>query len=820
AYKTGLYGRKYQWIIVGIYDNGWWQKHANNLTCSQSHLKEAIKGYLATDILPLSSTNDITVSGLTSAEYNAQYKQRYRQGNNRFHGYAYDGIWVIALAIQMVKRRLLSIGSSKTLEMFEYRDPFWGSLFREAFNKTSFIGVTGPVSFVRNERRGLILLKQYQNGVEVKVGEYDSTSNSLKLTGETGITWNGANVPPVDRTLIVIRPTRVNLTIYYVIVIFALLGIVMASAFLIVNIRFRNQRYIKMSSPYLNNIIIIGCMLTYTSVILLGLDSGLTSEKTFPYICAARAWVLMNGFTLAFGSMFSKTWRVHAIFTNIKLNKKIIKDYKLFMVVGVLVVVDIVILTTWQIIDPFYRETSLGTQLPSPENEDSVIIPKMEFCKSQKMTIFLGSIYAYKGLLMAFGCFLAWETRHVSIPALNDSKYIGMSVYNVVIMCVIGAAVSFVLREQQDAAFIIISIFIIFCSTTTLCLVFVPKLFELKRNPNAGERCARATLKPLKKSRKDSEDVELHSQIKLLHDEIYQYRQRLEEKNIELQTLIARLKELDEPLIIVSHGITSPIPENSSSTGDLNCEDIQVPVLWQNREFTTISRSPSPVEEEFDEPLEKQHPVRKLSLVSLNVVLAPACLPESPKSIRKGSSPNTKVPTLEFQEILQMESCSLSHLSPLSFVDQVIRFMDSESSSESVGSREHILHHFKDTPMESDDKAVKNYQKVQKDSSAFAADKDRIEESDSSRPGTKNSRQRAKSLGILESKAASQSNARGEGVCVIEEKRSDSLALSPLIPFFNNLVTNQTSRRMGTRDGNAPLHSSFPSIKCDIIEYL
>ena len=31
----------------------------------------------------------------------------------------------------------------------------------------------------------------------------------------------------------------------------------------------------------------------------------------------------MSGFTLAFGSMFSKTYRVHAIFTNIKLNKKV-----------------------------------------------------------------------------------------------------------------------------------------------------------------------------------------------------------------------------------------------------------------------------------------------------------------------------------------------------------------------------------------------------------------------------------------------------------------------------------------------------------------
>ena len=78
-----------------------------------------------------------------------------------------------------------------------------------------------------------------------------------------------------------------------------------------------------MSSPYLNNLIIIGCICTYVSVILLGLDSGLTSEDHFHIICTVRLWVLMVGFTLAFGSMFSKTWRVHSIFTDVQLNKKV-----------------------------------------------------------------------------------------------------------------------------------------------------------------------------------------------------------------------------------------------------------------------------------------------------------------------------------------------------------------------------------------------------------------------------------------------------------------------------------------------------------------
>lgn len=99
-----------------------------------------------------------------------------------------------------------------------------------------------------------------------------------------------------------------------------------------------------MSSPNMNNLIIAGSLLCYGSVLLLGLDSGSVGEDGFAQLCyvphpswlppslrlglqwggvQSKVWVLSLGFTLSFGSMFSKTWRVHSIFTNIKLNKKV-----------------------------------------------------------------------------------------------------------------------------------------------------------------------------------------------------------------------------------------------------------------------------------------------------------------------------------------------------------------------------------------------------------------------------------------------------------------------------------------------------------------
>ena len=60
---------------------------------------------------------------------------------------------------------------------------------------------------------------------------------------------------------------------------------------------------------------------------------------------------------------------------------------------------------------------------------------------------------------------------------VNLCRYVGMSVYNVTIMCVLGVAISAVLNEHPNASFVLISVFIIFCTTGTLCLVFVPKVF-------------------------------------------------------------------------------------------------------------------------------------------------------------------------------------------------------------------------------------------------------------------------------------------------------------------------------------------------------
>ncbi|EDV45164.1 gamma-aminobutyric acid type B receptor subunit 2 isoform X1 [Drosophila erecta] len=536
AYKLDMYGRAYQWLIMATYSADWWNVTQDS-ECSVEDIATALEGAILVDLLPLSTSGDITVAGITADEYLVEYDRLRGTEYSRFHGYTYDGIWAAALAIQYVAEKREDL-----LTHFDYRVKDWESVFLEALRNTSFEGVTGPVRFYNNERKANILINQFQLGQMEKIGEYHSQKSHLDLSLGKPVRWVG-KTPPKDRTLIYIEHSQVNPTIYIVSASASVIGVIIATVFLAFNIKYRNQRYIKMSSPHLNNLIIVGCMMTYLSIIFLGLDTTLSSVAAFPYICTARAWILMAGFSLSFGAMFSKTWRVHSIFTDLKLNKKVIKDYQLFMVVGVLLAIDIAIITTWQIADPFYRETKQLEPLHHENIDDVLVIPENEYCQSEHMTIFVSIIYAYKGLLLVFGAFLAWETRHVSIPALNDSKHIGFSVYNVFITCLAGAAISLVLSDRKDLVFVLLSFFIIFCTTATLCLVFVPKLVELKRNPQGVvDKRVRATLRPMSKNgRRDSSVCELEQRLRDVKNTNCRFRKALMEKENELQALIRKL---------------------------------------------------------------------------------------------------------------------------------------------------------------------------------------------------------------------------------------------------------------------------------------
>uniref|UniRef100_A0A1I8H480 G_PROTEIN_RECEP_F3_4 domain-containing protein n=1 Tax=Macrostomum lignano TaxID=282301 RepID=A0A1I8H480_9PLAT len=97
-------------------------------------------------------------------------------------------------------------------------------------------------------------------------------------------------------------------------------------------------------------------------------------------------------------------------------------------------------------------------------------------------------------------------TRTVHVEALNDSKTIGICVYNTTVMGLIGVVLDFALPVGSiDLRHQLLSCCIIVCATTTVLLVFAPKIAILVRSRSPRVSAAGGAL-PLS-NRSGSRDV-------------------------------------------------------------------------------------------------------------------------------------------------------------------------------------------------------------------------------------------------------------------------------------------------------------------------
>ena len=64
----------------------------------------------------------------------------------------------------------------------------------------------------------------------------------------------------------------------------------------------------------------------------------------------------------------------------------------------------------------------------------------------------------------------------VKLEALNDSQQIGMCIYNVVVLSAVGVTLTFLLEDQIVKMYAVISGCVLFGTTATQLIIFMPKV--------------------------------------------------------------------------------------------------------------------------------------------------------------------------------------------------------------------------------------------------------------------------------------------------------------------------------------------------------
>ncbi|KAM6438982.1 putative G-protein coupled receptor 156 isoform 1-T1 [Rhynochetos jubatus] len=336
-------------------------------------------------------------------------------------------------------------------------------------------------------------------------------------------------------------------------------GVLLAVFFLVFTIRFRKNRIVKMSSPNLNIVTLLGSGLTYTSAYLFGIqEQSLPSGDSVEKLIQVRLCLLCVGTSLVFGPVLGKSWRLYKVFTQRVPDKRvIIKDLQLLAMVATLVLADAVLLLTWVFSDPVQCFRSLSVSLRATEKGMTCSVSRVQSCASLYSDLWLVLILGFKSMLLLYGTYLAGLTDNVSSPPVNQSLTLIVGVNLVFLAAGTVCLVHRFFRAWHNLLFGFTSGGIFVCTTTINCFIFVPQLKRWKAFEEESQtmsHMAKYFTSPSRSCRSVYSDEQLYQLI----GEKNSMKRLLTEKNAVIESLQEQVSSAKEKLMWLMSAESGP----------------------------------------------------------------------------------------------------------------------------------------------------------------------------------------------------------------------------------------------------------------------
>ncbi|KAK9510835.1 hypothetical protein O3M35_005535 [Rhynocoris fuscipes] len=176
AYQMKMTAKEgYVWFLPLWLPSNWYntsvftETRGKRLPCSTEQMIEAIDGHLAITHSFFAPDNDTMQENKTVGEWRKDYEARCQVGNmtpSYYAGYAYDGVWTYAYALDaLIKENQSSV--------YSLHDPNTARRLVQLIQQTDFRGVSGHIYFGSGPSRYSILnVVQWHNKKSTVVGSY------------------------------------------------------------------------------------------------------------------------------------------------------------------------------------------------------------------------------------------------------------------------------------------------------------------------------------------------------------------------------------------------------------------------------------------------------------------------------------------------------------------------------------------------------------------------------------------------------------------------------------------------------------------------
>ena len=493
--QTGtIPGDGFVYVFVGPFTDNWWQSETESCTLTSADVQSVIV-ITGNTINP--DSNAMLESGNTVHDFKVEYVRRLiewcdmsaykRNAIDPAAGLVYDSVWALALALNQSVDYI-----DRVVEIGAHQDGNVTRAILGALESVSFSGVTGEVQFSERERVGAESIQQIQGGAEVLVGWYSNGNFTRNIPRD--FVWNGTSdtTPSIEVEVII---KSVDLYWLVIALVFTISGIAFAFAMCAFNWWYAKHKILLASSQKLNYIIIIGVIFGYLTVVILTiLESpfgAMASDDVFKALCLIRIWTLPLSFTLSYGTLFARAWRIYRVFNNPWARRRPYKDYHLMLIVLGATAIDVAIMLPWSITDPYRR-------FPSFTDVDYDSFSRCVFfsCRSTNVFVWLFILGMYKIVIIACGITIISLVRKQVIARriYDDSRSLAAAVYITAGAFIVGLPLTFLFLEANQVvlSYIISAAWVNVSSSGTLICIFLPKFYQIVIKKDSGRSYRKA----------------------------------------------------------------------------------------------------------------------------------------------------------------------------------------------------------------------------------------------------------------------------------------------------------------------------------------
>lgn len=195
--------------------------------------------------------------------------------------------------------------------------------------------------------------------------------------------------------------------------------------------RYAKRQVVRASQPIFLLVICFGTLMMASAIIPMGIQGGYRDIDDdisgVDAACMAGPWLFSLGFAMVFSALFAKIWRIQRVMRAAEsMEVKKVEPKDVFSVMVVVILVQVIILTCWQVIDPLmWQRDVLATDFNGYPTKS------VGACQSDHILRYVTPLLVFDFLILAFALFLSFTSRNLPTE-FQEGTWITASVLSIV----------------------------------------------------------------------------------------------------------------------------------------------------------------------------------------------------------------------------------------------------------------------------------------------------------------------------------------------------------------------------------------------------